>query len=342
MTKNSVLSICDVTIHPGERTHLALPFPELYSCTDIYMPIKVLHGKRSGPCLLIFSAVRGNEMNGIEIIARLLEHPALENIAGTLIAVPVLNVFGMVNYPKTLPGNVALSDCFPGNEHGSFGERIAHIFTKEILSKATCCVELQTGDLNHAILPQVFCSLNDKNHRDLARQFQTPVINNVNMDNNPLRQTAESLNIPLLVYQAGEAMRFDEAAIQIGLNGLLKLMHHLKLLDKLPVDASENFKPTFSQDEDWLRAPRSGVLHSKVELGQMISKGERIGLINDPFSADIELPVKAPKDGIVVGINKHPLIYEGQSIFKIASFIDNDLAESAIGQWGESQPDYSA
>lgn len=338
--KNSNLTICDATIYPGEQANLALPLPELYSCTSFYMPIKVIHGKKEGPCLLIFSAVRGNELNGIEIINRLLESDQVNDIHGTLIVIPVLNVFGMVNYPKLLPSGEEIDNCFPGREDGSYGERIAHVFTQEILCKSDYCIELSTGSLNHEILPQIYCNVENRENRSLARKFLTPVITNVSLEDNNLRQMTESLNIPLLVYQAGEAMRFDEQAIQLGLKGILNVMSSLDMLSDYEVENNEDFKPIFSQDEDWLRSPRSGVMHSKVELGQMIKKGEIIGKINDPFSADIAEPVRAQKDGVVVGINKHPLIYEGQTIFKVASFIDNDKAETTIESWGESQPEF--
>ena len=337
--KNTNLTICDATIHPGEVANLALPLPELYSCTSFYMPIKIIHGKQAGPCLLVFAAVNGDELNGIEIINRLLADEKLSEISGTLIAVPVLNVSAMMNYPNALPSNEQLETCFPGSEHGSYGERIAYVFTQEILRKADYCIELRTGSLNHAILPQVYCNLDNKENRRLAKQFLTPVVTNVQVEDNSLRQTTEDLNVPLLVYQAGEAMRFDESAINLGFKGILNVMSDLQMLDMHETETIDGFKPTISQDEDWIRAARSGMLHPLVELGAMIKKGEVIGKISDPFSADIAEPVKALNDGVVVGINNQPLIYEGQTIFKVASFIDNDKAETIIENWGEHQSD---
>lgn len=337
--KNSNLSICDVTIHPGEIANLALPLPEFYSCTSFYMPMNVVHGKEAGPCLLIFSAVKGDELNGLAIINRLLESEELRHIKGTLIAIPVLNVFGLLAPPRTLSQESGLDLCFPGLENGSYDERLAYVFTQEVLCKADYCIELQTGSLNHDILPQIYCNFDNKEGKRLAQQFGAPVITNVSTDNNSLRKTSEQLNIPLLVYQAGEAMRFDESAIALGLSGIRQTMQSLGMLDSEKDSDSAAFTPIFSQDEDWVRAHRSGILLSDVELGQMIKRGQKIARISDPFSADKAETVKSPQNGVVVGINRHPLIHEGQTIFKVASFIDNDRAESALEAWGDSQAD---
>lgn len=337
--KNSNLQICDATIHPGETANLALPLPEFYSCVSFYMPIKVVHGKQAGPCLVIFSAVKGDELNGLEIINRLLQSEALKNLCGTLIAIPVLNVLGLTSHSNNINYETNLNRCFPGQEDGTYGQRTAFFFTKEILSKANYCIELQTGSLNHDILPQVYCNLSDGESKKLAQSFAAPVITNVMTEHNTLRQTTENLNIPLLVYQAGEAMRFEEAAIGLGLTGIQNVMKTLGMLpDENSLEAS-SFKPVFSQDQDWIYSHRSGVLNAQVELGQKIKKNQVIGLINDPFSADTVEPVKAPQSGIVVGVNRHPLIHEGQTIFKIASFLDNQRAETALEAWSEAQQD---
>lgn len=335
--KNSNLTICNATIHPGETANLALPLPELYSCTSFYMPIKVVHGKEAGPCVLLFSALKGDELNGLEIINRLLEPQKFNNLKGTLIAIPVLNVLSLVNHPKASAYGVTLEHCFPGSEHGTYGERIAHIFTKEILSKADYCIELQSGSLNHEILPQIYCDLSDRQCKNLAQHFATPVITNIPKITNSLRQTTEKLNIPLLIYQAGEALRFNESAISVGLNGIHKVLHALEMLDETEKIPLTQFKSIFSEDQDWIYSHKSGVLTSKVELGQLIYKKQIIGHVNDPFGASISEAIKSPSDGIIVGINRHPLIYEGQSIFKIASFVDNNRAETVIEAWGEQQ-----
>lgn len=333
--KNSQLAICDEYIQTGEKVNLALQMPDLYSCAPLYMPIKVIHSKKSGPTLLIISTINGNEMNGLEIVNRLIKSINPDDICGTIIAVPVMNVYGLTHYPKIMPSGQNLADCFPGEISGKYGERIAYIITNEIIKKADYCIELQSGSLNHNILPQVYCNFDNPRVIQMAKAFQVPVITNVSVKESKLRQTMDMLGIPLIVYKAGEAMRFDESAIKIGIEGARNIMRFIDILPK--EEPIKNISPVLSQDEDWITAHKGGILHVEVTLGQVISKGDKIASISDPFSSDHEESVTATKDGIVVGINTTPLIHEGLSLFKIVSFIDYDKAENAIGSWEEHQ-----
>lgn len=333
---NKKITICGTNIHPGEEANLALPLPEQYSFAPLYMPIKVIHGKKAGPCLLVFSVLRGTELNGLEIANRIIQTVKPSQISGTIIAIPVMNVYGLTHYPQILPTGNDLASCFPGDEDGSYGERMAHLITEEILKKADYCIELQTGGLNHNILPQVYCNFDNTKAKELAKAFNAPVVTNVSIDDNHFRQTTEELHIPLLVYQAGEAMRFDENSIEFGVNGVKNIMRSIDMLEKEPIQET---RPIFSREEDWIVAHKGGILHPNVVLGQTIECGETIGTVSDPFGADIIEPIKAPQKGIVVGVNTSPLIHEGLPIFKIASFLDYDKAETVIEEWDKKQPD---
>ena len=330
--KNSSIQICDASVHPGEKATLALPLPEQYSCSPMYMPIKVINGKQSGPCLLTFAMLDGNEFNGLEVINQLFDEVSPDHLNGTLITVPVLNVYGLTHFPKLTPSGKSIKNSFPGDENGDFSQRIAYIFTEEILKKADFCIEFQTGSLNHEILPQVYCNFDNLKARKVARFFQSPVITEVETAQSALRKTAENLNIPLLVYEAGEAMRFDHQAIQIGLEGTLNVMRKIEML-KGNVD--RKVTPVFSKDEDWITSHASGILHVEVTLGEQIKKGDKLGRLSDPFSNENASVIKSHIDGVIVGINRSPLIQEGASVFKVASFIDNEKAEAVIEEWEE-------
>ncbi|WP_116963626.1 succinylglutamate desuccinylase/aspartoacylase family protein [Fastidiosibacter lacustris] len=332
--KNTSFKICDVNVSPGEKATLALPLPEQYSCSPMYMPIKVINGQQKGECLLVFAMTDGNEFNGLEIVNQLFDDISANEIAGTLITIPVLNVYGLAHFPEFTPNGMKLSDWFPGDENGNFGERIAHVFTHEILKKVNYCIELQTGSLNHEILPQVYCNFDSKEARKLARAFQAPVITEVETKISSLRMTAENLNVPVLVYEAGEAMRFDQQAIQVGLVGVKNVMRTLKMLEGA---VSESIALVFSKDDDWIISSSSGVLHSDVSLGESITKGEKIGRLSDPFSNENATIIKSDLDGVIVGINRSPLIQEGTSIFKVASFVDNEKAKAILEEWQETK-----
>lgn len=334
--KSSKIKICDTTIHPGEVANLALPLPEQYSCSPLYMPIKIIHSKVKGPCLLLFSVLKGTELNGLDIVNRVTKMISPDNIRGTIITIPVVNIYGLTHYPAMLPVGHDIADCFPGDENGTFGERIAHILTQEILTKVDYCIELQTGGLNHNILPQVYCNFENTVARNLAKAFQAPVVTNVDIQGNSLRQITEELQIPLLVYQGGEAMRFDENAIVLGVDGVKNVMRSIDILDKA---ATKEINPIFSRDEAWIVAHKGGILRPEVSLGQTVKKGDLLGTISDPFGAEVLEPVKALQEAIVVGINTTPLIHEGLPVFKMASFLDHEKAESVIEAWDQKQPD---
>lgn len=335
--KNKKIKICDTVVHPGEIANLALPLPEQYSCSPLYMPIKVIHGKNEGPCVVIFSGLKGNELNGLEIANRIVKSIDASEVSGTIIAIPVVNVYGLTHYPHSLPSvGKEFIDCFPGNSKGSYGERIANLFTEEILKIADYCIELQTGLLNHNILPQVYCNFENQEEKKLAKAFNAPVITNVDVEKSSLRQTTEDIHIPLIVYQAGEAMRFDENSIVLGVDGIKNVLKAINIFSSEPVN---EVKPIFSREEAWITAHKGGILHTELSLGQTIEKDEIIGAISDPFGAEDSEPIKSKKKGVVVGINSSPLIYEGLQLFKIASFIDDEKAETVIEEWDKKQPD---
>ncbi|MCH9763491.1 MAG: succinylglutamate desuccinylase/aspartoacylase family protein [Gammaproteobacteria bacterium] len=334
--KNKSIKICDTTIHPGEVANLALPLPEQHSCSPLYMPIKVIHSKIKGPCLLLISTLQGIELNGLDIVNRITKMITPDKIRGTIIAIPVVNIYGLMHYPSVLPIGNNLAECFPGDENGNFGERIAHILTQEIFTKADYCIELQTGGMNHNILPQVYCNFEQPKVRNLAKAFQSPVITQVEIKDNNLRKTMEELQIPLLVYQGGEAMRFDENVIVFGVDGIKNVMRSIDMLDKEPI---KEVNPIFSRDEEWIVAHKGGILRTEVTLGQTVQKNELLGTITDPFGSEVLEPVIALQEAIVVGINTTPLIHEGLPLFKMASFLDYEKAESVIEAWDQQQPD---
>ncbi|MBA4697616.1 MAG: succinylglutamate desuccinylase/aspartoacylase family protein [Legionella sp.] len=330
--KNTTLQICDVNIQAGETANLALPLPDYNSCTSFYMPIKVIHGKEPGPCVLVFSGLDGNEFNGIEIINQLLKLDALNQLCGTLIAVPIMNVLGLISKDNT-PFDRKLEYCFPGDETGSYWQRVAHVFTQQIFNKATHCIELKTGALYDDILPQVHCSLDDADTKKLAKAFLAPVINHIAPKKNSLSGVASDLNIPFLIYKAGEAMRFEESSIKIGVQGIQNVLENLSML---PASSfQDGFKPVFSLEQDWLRAHCSGILKIEVALGQYVKKNQILGNIIDPFSADTVEPVHSTQDGILIGVNRNPLVFEGQNIVQLSSFIDNNRAELTLEQWSK-------
>lgn len=331
--KNTTLQICNETIHPGERLSLALPLPELFSCAPLYMPIKVIHGKRPGPCLLVTAAMHGNEINGTEIINRLLNVSALKRLQGTLIAIPVLNVYGLINRSRYLPGGLELDRCFPGAKTGTHAARMAHVFTSEIFDKADVCIDLQTGAINYTNLPQIYVNFDDEQSKTLAKTFNAPVMSNTTCEKGMLRTLAFEKKKPFLLYEAGEAMRFDEHAIKVGVKGILNIMRELEMLPKQSAKKDNTLKSFFTEKNIWIRASTSGLSHTKHKLGQHVKKGEVLCTINDPFGAADSVTVTSPEEAIVVGKNNLPLVHEGEALFQLAVFPKMQHTASHLEEW---------
>jgi predicted deacylase len=334
--KSNPLKICNETIQPGEKVSLALPLPELFSCAPLYMPIKVVHGKREGPCLLVIAAMQGDEYNGTEIVNRIMDFSALKHLHGTLIAVPVMNVYGLINRSRYLPAGVLLNRCFPGSQAGPHSARMAHIFTKEIFNRADYCVNLTTGPVNYTNLPQVHIYSKDKKAMTLAKTFNAPVVvSNPVVERGSLNAFAINESKPFITYEAGEALRFDPYAIKSGVRGIINIFRKLGMLPARTLHSNRENKACFTEKIICVHAASSGINHSKIKLGQHVQKGELLSMIEDPFGAGDDIPVHSTSEGIIIGKNNLPLVHEGNTLFQLAAFSQIKETASHLENWTE-------
>ena len=305
--------IAGATIAPGERRTIELPSPGLYSHTRMRMPVQVVHGKRPGPVVFISAAVHGDEINGVEIIRRLLREPLMNNLRGTILAVPIVNVFGFEQRSRYLPDRRDLNRFMPGSEHGSLASRIANLFFAEIVRRSDLGIDLHTAAIHRDNLPQLRVNLEDPILRPLAEAFGTPVILHSGYMQGSLRYAASEEHIPVIVYEAGEALRFDEVAIRIGLRGIIQVLRQLGMLRNVRHKA----KPAaVLRSSTWVRASQSGILRTLMPLGAAVSTGNVLGVIADPFGEN-EINVEAPFNGVIIGRANLPLVMEGEALFHI-------------------------
>ncbi len=333
---NQVLMIGDVEVKSGERKSINLPVADLYTGTPLYMPVKVIRGKRPGPVLFVSAAVHGDELNGVEIVRRLLVQKALRSIRGTLIAVPIVNVHGFLNQSRYLPDRRDLNRSFPGSPKGSIASRMAHTFINEIVSKADYGIDLHTGAINRSNLPQIRANLDDAVTSELAHSFGAPVLLNASIRDGSLRSCAAENDFPLLVYEAGEALRFDEVSIRAGLRGVLRVMRYLEMLP--PVKAGKQVVPVVAASTSWVRAPASGIISRDVGLGTRVIEGQSLAIVGDPLG-EAQEKVIAPFDGIVIGRNNLPLAHEGDALFNVAAFKSVSRAETKVEQFAAYHAD---
>lgn len=308
------------TIKAGERSAIDLPLPNLYTHSAVTWPVYVIHGRKPGPVLFLSGAIHGDEINGVEIIRRVLNSKSIKQIRGTLIALPVVNIFGFINQTRYLPDRRDLNRSFPGSVKGSLAGRIANLFLTEIVSRCTHGIDLHTAAIHRDNLPQVRAVLDDPETERMARAFMSPVIVNTQITEGTLRKEAEKMGVSVIVYEAGEALRFDEVSIRAGVKGVISTMRELEMLPKLK-GARKIFEPIVARSSTWVRASKSGILRSVKSLGEKVDKDEVMGIISDPFGEEEET-VTASAEGIIIGRTNIPLVNEGEALFHIARFKD--------------------
>lgn len=314
---SSNFTIAGETIPLGTRKQLSLEVAKLYDFTAMSVPVEVVRGKEDGPTLFVCAAIHGDEINGVDIVKRLLHHKLLSKMRGTLIAVPIVNVFGFNTRSRYLPDRRDLNRCFPGDENGSLASQLAHIFTEEVIKRANYGIDLHTGAIHRSNLPQIRTSFNDPKALELAKAFGVSMVIDANTRDGSLREVAQSFNIPTLLFEGGEALRFNNTITQKGVHGILAVMEAIHML---PTGSAKrpNTDIMLAHASYWMRAPHSGILMATRQLGEKVQKQELLGIISDPFGHH-RFEVRARRAGIIIGMTMLPLVNEGDACFHIAT-----------------------
>jgi len=313
------------------RDLIELPLPPLYTHTPLNLPVHILRGAKDGPRLFVSAAIHGDELNGTEIIRRLLKQPALKRLRGTLVAVPIVNIYGLLNHSRYLPDRRDLNRSFPGSGKGSLAARLAHLFMTEIVDNCTHGIDLHTGAIHRSNLPQIRANLDDEETARLATDFGVPVLLNANLRDGSLRAAAAQKGIPMLLYEAGEALRFDEIAIRAGVKGVINVMRTMGMLPPSRSRRKKLKEPFVARSSTWVRASASGLFRKVLPLGSRVKLGEIIGLIDDPFGGS-QYDVKSTTSGIIIGCAEMPLVQEGEALFHVARFEDVRQVRQVAGQ----------
>lgn len=316
------MEIAGHSILPGETKKIEIPMARLYTDTTMGIPVFIKRGKKPGPTLFLSAAIHGDELNGIEIINRIINSKSINNIRGTLIAVPMVNVYGVLNQSRYLPDRRDLNRSFPGSKKGSLAAKIAYQFLNEIVDKADYGIDFHTGAIHRSNLPQIRANLDDHETLELAKAFSLPVLLNSNLRDGSLRQCASDLGTKILLYEAGEALRFDELAIRAGIKGSINVM---RLIGMLPKSKSKTTKvePFIARKSGWVRASESGIVVHQKDLGEHVKKGDVLATINNPYGIALD-NVTSPFEGIIIGKQNIPLVQEGEAMYHIAYFSEPD------------------
>ncbi|MES2216983.1 MAG: succinylglutamate desuccinylase/aspartoacylase family protein [Pseudomonadota bacterium] len=316
---NKTISIAGQKIEPGTRKTIFLPAVGMFTQTKLELPAHVIHGKHSGPTVFVIGVNHGDEVNGLEIIRHLYAQPSLKKLNGTLIIMPVSNVFAFILQSRYSPDRRDLNRCFPGNKNGSMTAQLAHMIASEIISQSDYVIDLHTGALGHINMPQLRVNLDVSGVKNVAKAFGVPVILNARVRPGSLREYGSKLGIPVLVYEGGEALRFNELAIIMGLRGILNVLYHLDMIATHPGKKLMTSKSVITETTRWVRAPASGMIQNIVSLAKAVKKDDVLAYIHDPFLMNKTIKVTAPFEGMIIGQTLHPLVYEGDALFHIAT-----------------------
>ncbi len=313
---NQTLEIGGVAIAPGQKQRLEIPVAQLPTRTTISLPVVVINGQYNGPTLWLSAAIHGDEINGVEIIRQILNKIKAKYLYGAIIAVPVVNVFGFIEQSRYLPDRRDLNRSFPGSPQGSLASRLAHLFMTEIVNHSTHGIDLHTAAQPRINLPQIRANLLDTETYRCAQAFGAPLMIHATTRDGSLRQAASKQGIPVLLYEAGEACRFDAQGINIGVRGILQVMDLLEmyahpLTEEMPSSSLEIEKTK------WIRASRSGLLHLDVNLGDKIEKKQFLGIITDAFG-ETKAKIRSPDQGVVIGQVQNPLVNQGDAVVHLA------------------------
>ncbi|MEM9692164.1 MAG: succinylglutamate desuccinylase/aspartoacylase family protein [Myxococcota bacterium] len=309
----------------GSRTRCRLRVSRLPTDTWLSVPVEVVHGRQSGPALWLTAAIHGDELNGVEIIRRVLTQVRPRTLRGTVIAVPIVNVFGFIEQQRYLPDRRDLNRSFPGSANGSLAARLANILLRDIVRPCTHGIDLHTGSLHRTNLPQIRANLDDPETLALARAFGTRVIKHADTRDGSLRKAAAKAGNKVLLFEGGEALRFDENAIAQGTDGVMRVLAALQMVVEPPPPLET---PVLTvRKSHWLRARRAGIVRIQTPLGARVVAGEQLGIIQDTFGVRV-CRVLARTSGIVIGKSLNPLVNQGDALLHVGQLEDGDSSQA--------------
>ena len=309
-------AIGSARVRAGAARNLEIPITRLITGADVSLPVRILHGRDDGPVVWINAATHGDEVVGVEVIRRVLAALSPKTMRGTLIAVPVVNVLGVMTGERYLPDRRDLNRSFPGSARGSLASRIAHLMMTEVVAKCEVGIDLHTGSDRRTNLPQVRADLDDPRTRELAAAFGAPVMLHARIRDGSLRHAARESGATVLLYEGGENWRFDEWAIAAGTDGVRRVLGRLGMVD--PPDEEPPGPSVECRSSSWVRARHTGFLHLDVRLGQEVAAGDRLGSVSDSFGKTLRL-VRAHRAGIVIGRSEAPVVNGGDAVVHVAS-----------------------
>ena len=328
--KQDLFKIGGETIAPGTSGDIALPVSDLSAGMQADLQVRIFHGKRNGPTIFVSAAIHGDEIIGTEIIRRVMKKLNPARMAGTVIFVPVVNMFGFINHSRYLPDRRDLNRSFPGTERGSLASQLANIFSTEVIDRCSLGIDIHSAAQHRYNLPQIRIASGNPKLKELALEFGPPVVIEADLRPGSLRALAREAGVDMLLMEAGEALRFDEFSVLTGVNGILRVLKKLEIIESKRL-GKRGTPPAQTTRTVWLRSTRGGICRLISPSGSKVHKGDTVACISDIFG-DGEEEILSPVDGIVIGHSNLPVVNQGDALLHIAEVRVFDTVEERLGQ----------
>ncbi|MCZ4317672.1 succinylglutamate desuccinylase/aspartoacylase family protein [Aequorivita viscosa] len=302
----------------GESKTIDFSIAKLYTSTKVEIPIIIERSKIPGPTVLITAAIHGDEINGVEIVRQLIARKLNKPKRGTIICIPILNVFGFLNGDRSFPDGRDLNRVFPGTKTGSLASRVAYHFTKKVLPHADYCLDFHTGGASRFNAAQIRIKPGDERLLALAKVFNAPFTVYSNTIEKSYRKTCQKMGIPVLLFEGGKSRESNKQIAREGVDGILRFLEHLDMLGTRHAAPEPNTKTVIIEKSKWIRAYRSGLLHVKIDCNKHVEKGEFLATITDPYGK-MRFKVTSPNEGYIINVNQSPIVNQGDAIFHIST-----------------------
>ncbi len=316
--KDNILYVLGEEIKLGESKIIDFNIANLFTATKIEIPVIIERGRLPGPTILLTAAIHGDEINGVEIVRQIIAKKINKPKRGTIICIPIVNVFGFLNTQRTFPDGRDLNRIFPGSKTGSLASRVAYRFTNEILPVADYCLDFHTGGASRFNAAQIRIRPGDSKLLSLAKIFNAPFTVLVANLKKTYRATCDKKGIPILLFEGGKSLSSNKKIVRFGVQGTMRFLKHLDMLDDVFEAPAIETQTVVIEKTRWIRANRSGLLHTKILINKRVEKGDLLATITDPYGK-MRYKVKAPNTGYIINVNQAPIVHQGDAIFHIST-----------------------
>ncbi len=316
------INILGETILPGENRTLNMEIAKLHTMTKLKIPVIVERSLVEGPVVLFSAGLHGDEINGVEIVRQIITQKINKPKIGTIICIPVMNVFGFLNKTREFPDGRDMNRVFPGSKNGSLASRFAYYLLNEIIPLVDYCIDFHAGGADRFNAPQIRIVPHNYELKKLADVFQAPFGLYSKNISGSFRNSCDKLGVKMLLFEGGKSMDINTDVTQEGVEGTKRFLEHFGMLNPKKNAQKADTKTIYIEKSNWVRANRSGMFHSVTKVGTFVEKGSILAKISDPYGA-VEVKVKAPNSGYIINANEAPIVYQGDAIFHISTALEN-------------------